>query len=198
MKQYYEDILLVGLISIIVLLVGLISIIVFGAFYIQDTYIINKTNQNFDQPNIKYRGYAEGTVESIHIGGRTEVVPIHKAQLEYYPTLDIWELSGEITQPPTRKNYFMPVVTGKIDIQDGIVKWERIEEIVRPISEDEDRFLYRDRIYIRIWMKEGKPIRVTHHHYRDSINKQDEVIADFDSNFHNTKEYKVFQSWTGD
>jgi hypothetical protein len=155
-----------------------------------------KTSQN--PPNVKYIGYAEGTVESIHMGGRTEVVPIHKAQLEYYPTLDIWELSGEITQPPTRKNYFMPVVTGKIDIQDGIVRWERTEEIVRPINDEEDRFLYRDRIYVRIWMKEGKPIRVTHHHYRDSANKQDEVIADFDSNFRNTKEYQVFQSWVGD
>lgn len=142
--------------------------------------IINsyKTLQN--PPNTKYIGYATGTVEAIHIGGRREVVTIEKAQLEFYPNqkgnLGKWVLTGDIVQPDGRKNYFMPGVSGNITLENGLTEWQPNENIL-----------------VIIWMQSGKPVRVNYREY-----KEDKLFVEFDAYFGNIVEYRVFQSWYGD
>lgn len=70
---------------------------------------------------------ASGTVESIHIGGRTEVVKVTGVRLTKHPGYSnktkwgretcLWRLDADIVQPEGRKNYFAPHLDGMVDVK---------------------------------------------------------------------------------
>lgn len=76
---------------------------------------------------IYYSNSASGTVESIHIGGRTEVVHVTGVRLTkcsaYSNTTKwgretcLWRLDAEIVQPEGRNNYFAPHLDGMVDVK---------------------------------------------------------------------------------
>ena len=57
-----------------------------------------------------------GNVESIHPWGRTEIVPIKDIELEYFEYCDEWVMYGGVVQPVGRKDYFMPVMKGRLNL----------------------------------------------------------------------------------
>lgn len=76
---------------------------------------------------IYHSSRASGTVESIHIGGRTEVVEVTGVRLTKHPAYSnktkwgretcLWRLDAEIVQPEGRKNYFSPHLDGMVDVK---------------------------------------------------------------------------------
>jgi hypothetical protein len=107
-----------------------------------------------------------GTVESIHPWGRTEVVPIKSVELEYFEYCDEWVMSGDVVQPLSRKNYFMPVLTGHLDlnVKDMTTTWVEYGKYWTGVDEDDKS--YEDFRLVLIKVQKGKIININYTHYR--------------------------------
>lgn len=118
-----------------------------------------------------------GTVESIHPWGRTEVVPMKEVELEYFQYCDEWVMYGDVVQPIGRKNYFMPVMKGHLDldVKDMTQTWTEYSSLAT--GSEEKAETYEDFRLAHIKVKRGKIITIEYTHYRLLSNKTWNIIA---------------------
>jgi hypothetical protein len=134
---------------------------------------------------------AEGTVESIHIGGRTEVAKVVGAKLtrhgRYSKTTrwgrrtDLWTLDAEIIQPEGEKNYFAPHLDGMVDVKQksgqltehGERPWDALTNMC--VGWDQLRFA-------NIVFKDDKPVSVYFSHLKFSEGEWI-MVASYVANF---------------
>jgi len=172
----------------------LISWIVSYAYFV--ALAEEKRNQNLiDKPParkrlpepIEYRSVkANGTVESIHIGGRTEVVPVIQVELtRYFHEENLWVLGspndGGIVQPEGRKNYFIPVLSGTLS-----TKWGSAQLFEASNMEDDGGVWSSFRV-ANIIFEDEKPVSLLFKHYDYKDGKWSEV-ASYEASFNKTKE----------
>jgi hypothetical protein len=107
-----------------------------------------------------------GTVESIHPWGRTEIVSIQGIELEYFEYSDEWVMYGDVVQPVGRKDYFMPVMKGRLDldVKDMTQTWIEYGSYATGLGEKEET--YEDFRMAHIRVKRDKIIDVKYSHYR--------------------------------
>ena len=124
-----------------------------------------------------------GNVESIHPWGRTEVVPMKSIKLEYFEFCDEWVMYGEVVQPVDSKDYFMPVMDGRLNFnaRDKTQTW--IEYGSYSTSPEKDAETYGDFRVANIRVKEGKIINILYKHYRLDSNKTWSIIAVWEAKF---------------
>lgn len=122
-----------------------------------------------------------GTVESIHPWGRTEIVPMKSIELEYFEYCDEWVMYGDVVQPTGRKDYFMPVLKGhlNLDVKDLTQTWT--EYASYSTSPDENAETYEDFRLAHIKVKCGKIINIDYTHYRLLSNKTWIIIASWEA-----------------
>lgn len=154
-------------------------IVVFGIFVSNDKELAIR--RNLSDPINYLSSTATGTVESIHIGGRTEVVPVVQVELtKYFHEENLWELSGGldngIVQPQGRKNYFIPVLTGKLNTKYGSAQ---LIEVSNVGWENEKHSEFR---VANIMFKDDKPVSVLFRHYNYEDGKWKE-IAGYEATF---------------
>lgn len=118
-----------------------------------------------------------GNVESIHPWGRTEVVPMKGIELEYFQYCDEWVMYGDIVQPVGCKDYFMPVMKGRLnlDVKDLTQTW--VEYSSYETGSLEKPETYEDFRLAHIKVKRGKIIGIEYTHYRLLSNKIWSIIA---------------------
>lgn len=118
-----------------------------------------------------------GTVESIHPWGRTEVVSMKSIELEYFEYCDEWVMYGDVVQPDGRKDYFMPVMKGhlNLDVKDLTQTW--IEYGAYETGSLEKPETYQDFRLAHIKVKRGKIINIDYTHYRLLSNNTWSIIA---------------------
>jgi hypothetical protein len=118
-----------------------------------------------------------GNVESIHPWGRTEIVTMKSIELEYFEYCDEWVMYGDVVQPTGRKDYFMPVMRGRLDldVKDMTQTWTEYSSIA--IGPEEKAETYEDFRLTHIKVKRGKIINIEYTHYRLLSNKTWSIIA---------------------
>jgi hypothetical protein len=118
-----------------------------------------------------------GTVESIHPWGRTEIVPMKSIELEYFEYDDQWVMYGDVVQPVGRKDYFMPVMKGRLnlDVKEMTQTW--IEYGSYATGLDKEAETYEDFRLAHIKVKQGKIIDIQYSHYRLLSNNTWSIIA---------------------
>jgi hypothetical protein len=126
-----------------------------------------------------------GTVESIHPWGRKEIVPIKSVELEYFEYCDEWVMSGDVVQPLGRKNYFMPVLTGHLDlnVKDMTQTWVEYGEYWTGLGEDEKS--YEDFRLVLIKVQKGKIIDINYTHYRLLSDNSWSIVSSWVAQFQN-------------
>jgi hypothetical protein len=107
-----------------------------------------------------------GMVESIHPWGRTEVVPMKSVELEYFEYCDEWVMYGDVVQPMGRKDYFMPVLKGRLDLDVKEMTQTWIEHSNLATGPEEEAETYQDFKLAHIKVKQGKIINIKYTHYR--------------------------------
>ena len=128
-----------------------------------------------------------GTVESIHPWGRTEVVPMKGIELEYFEYCDEWVMYGDVVQPVGRKDYFMPVMRGHLDLDVKDLTQTWIEYGGYSTGPEEDEETYEDFRMAHILVKGGRVINIKYSHYRLDSDKSWSIIAVWEAKF-NTQE----------
>lgn len=124
-----------------------------------------------------------GNVESIHPWGRTEVVPMKGIELEYFEYCDEWVMYGDVVQPINRKDYFMPVMKGHLDlnVREMTQTWVEYGKYWTGLGEDEKS--YEDFRLALIKVVKGKVINIKYSHYRLDSNKSWSIIAVWEAKF---------------
>jgi hypothetical protein len=135
-----------------------------------------KSNKPIDRQKITIDNIV-GTVESIHPWGRTEVVPIKGIELEYFEYCDEWVMYGDVVQPNGRKDYFMPVMRGRLDLNVREITQTWIEYGSYATGLDEEAETYEDFRLAHIKVKRGKIINIEYTHYRLLSNKTWSIIS---------------------
>jgi hypothetical protein len=118
-----------------------------------------------------------GNVESIHPWGRTEIVPIKDIELEYFEYCDEWVMYGGVVQPVGRKDYFMPVMKGRLnlDVKEMTQTWTEYDSY--STSPDKNAETFEDFRLAHIKVKHGKIINIDYTHYRLLSNNTWSIIA---------------------
>jgi hypothetical protein len=118
-----------------------------------------------------------GTVESIHPWGRTEIVSMKSIELEYFEHSDEWVMYGGVIQPVGRKDYFMPVMKSRLnlDVKEMTQTWT--EYASYSTSPDKNAETYEDFRLAHIKVKHGKIINIEYTHYRLLSNNTWSIIA---------------------
>lgn len=124
-----------------------------------------------------------GNVESIHPWGRTEVVPMKSIELEYFEYCDEWVMYGDVIQPLGRKDYFMPVLNGHLDldVNEMTQTWVEYGKYSTGLGEDEKS--YEDFRMVNIKIQKGKIINIQYTHYRLDQDKSWSIIASWEAKF---------------
>ena len=117
-----------------------------------------------------------GTVESIHPWGRTAIVSMKSIELEYFEYCDEWVMYGDVVQPDGRKDYFMPVLKGhlNLDVKDLTQTWIEYGSYETSSNQPET---YEDFRLAHIKVKRGKIIDIEYTHYRLLSNNTWNIIA---------------------
>jgi len=134
---------------------------------------------------------ASGTVESIHIGGRTEVVKVTGVRLTKHPgycnktkwgrETCLWRLDADIVQPEGRKNYFAPHLDGMVDVKQK--SGQLTEHGERPWDALTNMCVGWDQLRCaNIVFKDEKPVSLHFIHMQYNGEKWIEV-ASFEANF---------------
>lgn len=157
-----------------------ISLIVFVVLVLNPIHKKNIEKLKQNQPSNRQKITSSsivGTVESIHPWGRTEVVPIKGIEIEYFEYCDEWVMYGDVVQPTGRKDYFMPVLKGhlNLDVKDLTQTWT--EYASYSTSPDENAETYEDFRLAHIKVKRGKIIDIDYTHYRLLSNNTWSIIA---------------------
>lgn len=113
---------------------------------------------------------ANGTVESTHIGGRREVVPVVQVELtRYFHEENLWVLGspndGGIVQPKGRKNYFIPVLRGTLDTRGTIDTEHRAAQLFESSYLEDDDGVWSEFRVANIIFKDEKPVSLLFKHY---------------------------------
>ena len=134
---------------------------------------------------------AEGSVESIHIGGRTEVAAVIGVKLTQYDRhlkttkwgreTCLWRLEADIVQPEGRSGYFAPHLNGIIDVkqkagqlaQHGDCSWDTLADMIVG---------WGDFRSANIAFKDDKPVSVHFTHLKFS-GKEWIMVASFVAHF---------------
>lgn len=124
-----------------------------------------------------------GNVESIHPWGRTEVVPMKSIELEYFEYCDEWVMYGDVEQPVGRKDYFMPVMRGRLDLNVREMTHSWIEYGAYGTGLEEDEKKYEDFRVAHIKVIKGKVTNIQYKHYRLDENKSWSIIAVWEAKF---------------
>jgi len=124
-----------------------------------------------------------GNVESIHPWGRTEVVPMKRVELEYFQYCDEWVMYGDVIQPVDRKNYFMPVMKGHLDlnVNETTTTWVEYGKYGTGLGEDEKT--YEDFRVAHIKVIKGRVVNIKYTHYRLDSNGSWSIIASWEAEF---------------
>jgi mannose-6-phosphate isomerase-like protein (cupin superfamily) len=124
-----------------------------------------------------------GNVESIHPWGRTEVVPMKEVELEYFQYCDEWVMYGDVVQPIGRKDYFMPVLKGHLDldVNETTTTWIEYGKYWTGLGDGEES--YEDFRVAHIKIKTGSVINIQYTHYRLDQNKSWSIIASWEAKF---------------
>lgn len=157
-----------------------ISLIAFVALVLNPIHKKNITKLKHNQPINRQKIISNsvvGTVESIHPWGRTEVVSMKSIELEYFEYCDEWVMYGDVVQPDGRKDYFMPVLKGhlNLDVKDLTQTWT--EYASYSTNPDENTETYEDFRLAHIKVKRGKIINVEYTHYRLLSNNTWNIVA---------------------
>lgn len=134
---------------------------------------------------------ASGTVESIHIGGRTEVVRVTGARLtkcsrysnktKWGRETCLWRLDADIVQPEGRKDYFAPHLDGMIDLKQK--SGQLTEHGERPWDALTDMVVGWDQLRCaNIVFKDEKPVSLHFAHMKYNGEKWIQV-ASFEADF---------------
>ena len=124
-----------------------------------------------------------GTVESIHPWGRTEIVPMKSVELEYFEYCDEWVMYGDVVQPIGRKDYFMPVLRGRLDLNVKDLTQTWIEYSGYETGSIEKPETYEDFRMAHILVKNGRVINIKYTHYRLDSDKSWSIIASWEAGF---------------
>jgi hypothetical protein len=165
----------------LVILVAILCTIFFDPVHKKNTAELQKTKP-IDRQTIRTSN-VNGTVESIHPWGRTEVVPIKSVELEYFEYCDEWVMRGDVVQPDGRKDYFMPVLKGHLDLNVKDLTQTWIEYGSYATGPEKDAETYEDFRVADIRVKEGKIINILYKHYRLDSNKTWSIIAVWEARF---------------
>ncbi len=124
-----------------------------------------------------------GNVESIHPWGRTEIVPMKEVELEYFQYCDEWVMYGDVIQPVDRKNYFMPVMKGHLDlnVNETTTTWVEYGKYGTGLGEDEKS--YEDFRVAHIKVIKGRIFNIKYTHYRLDSNGSWSIIASWEAEF---------------
>jgi hypothetical protein len=156
----------------------------------EPTKPIVKLSKTYREPLHYVSSKVNGNVESIHIWGRTEVVPVTTIQLtRYFYEDNLWVLeepqTGGIIQPEGRKGYFMPVMSGTLNTQYGSAQ---LTEVSNVGWEDEKDEYWSEFRVANIIFKNEEPVSVHYQHYnydyKDNLWKE---IAGYQAVFKETK-----------
>lgn len=127
--------------------------------------------------------YLSGNVESIHPWGRTEVVAMKSVKLEYFKYCDQWVMYGDVVQPVGRKDYFMPVLKGHLDlnVKEMTQTWVEHGQYWTGLGDDEKS--YEDFRVADIKIKKGQVTNIRYKHYRLDENKSWSIISVWEAKF---------------
>ncbi len=128
-----------------------------------------------------------GIVESIHPWGRTEIVPMKSIELEYFQYCDEWVMYGDVIQPDGRKDYFMPVLRGHLDldVKDLTQTWTEYSSYETGSIDKPET--YEDFRLAHIKVEEGKITNIDYTHYRLRSNHTWGIIASWTAETIQTK-----------
>jgi len=124
-----------------------------------------------------------GTVESIHPWGRTEVVPMKSVELEYFEYCDQWVMYGDVVQPDGRKDYFMPVMRGHLDLNVKHMTETWVEYGSYATGPQENEKTYEDFRMAHIKIINAKISDIEYSHYRLSPNNTWSIICSWQAKF---------------
>lgn len=124
-----------------------------------------------------------GNVESIHPWGRTEIVPMKSVELEYFEYCDEWVMYGDVVQPIGRKDYFMPVLRGRLDlnVKEMTQTWIKYDSYETGSIEKPET--YEDFRMAHIKVVNGKVVNIKYSHYRLDSNKSWSIISVWEAGF---------------
>jgi len=125
---------------------------------------------------------AVGNVESIHIGGRTEVVSVTGVDVEYYFAIDEWVIRADIVQPKGRKDYFAPVLTGKIDTQYGAAQLVDYSNLLSFEEDGSTELAWTEYRCANIVFRDNKPVSMKFTH-TNFVKGEWIVVASYEANF---------------
>ena len=124
-----------------------------------------------------------GNVESIHPWGRTEIVPMKSVELEYFEYCDQWVMYGDVFQPNGRKNYFMPVMKGHLDLNVKHITETWVEYSSYATGPEKEAETYEDFRMAHILVKKGRVANIKYTHYRLDNNQSWSIIASWEADF---------------
>jgi hypothetical protein len=181
------------LITIVVILILVSPIIFVTQRYNLYNYLKDKKTPKIEhkEPLHYVSSSVIGNVQSIHILGRTEVVPVHTIQLtRYFYEDNLWVLeepqTGGIIQPTGRKGYFMPVMSGNLNTKYGSAQLVDIGNLENGENDEEKWSEFR---VANLIFKSDEPIAVHYKHYNYKDGEWSE-IASYSAKFNLIKENK--------
>ena len=145
-----------------------------------------RLNKPYREPLHYVSKEVNGTVESIHIWGRTEVVPVTSIQLtRYFYEDNLWVLeepqNGGIIQPQGRKGYFMPVMSGTLNSKFGPAQLNEASSVGWA---DEKNEYWSEFKIANIIFENEEPVAVHYKHYNyDYTNRSWKEIAGYEASF---------------
>jgi hypothetical protein len=170
----------------LVLMVLAMCFVVFVAIVVEPTHKKNTEKLSklkpIDRTKIVFTNVS-GNVESIHPWGRTEIVPMKEVELEYFQYCDEWVMYGDVIQPVDRKNYFMPVMKGHLDlnVNETTTTWVEYGKYWTGLSDDEKS--YEDFRLAHIKVMKGRVVNIKYTHYRLDSNRSWSIIASWEAGF---------------
>lgn len=148
--------------------------------------LIPKTRKKLPEPIGYLSSKVNGTVQSIHIGGRREIVPVVQVELtRYFHEENLWVLgggtpNGGIIQPIGRKNYFMPVLSGNLDFNWKVSKppvTQLFEASHLENDEDGETKAWSEFRVANIIFKDEEPVSLLFKHYAYEDGKWSEIAG---------------------
>lgn len=172
--------------TLLVILVAILCSVILNPIHKKNTEKLSKPKP-IDRTKI-VSSNVSGNVESIHPWGRTEVVPIKEIELEYFQYCDEWVMSGDVIQPNGRKNYFMPVMKGHLDLNVKYMTQTWVEYGSYATGPEKDAETYEDFRLAHIKIQKGHIVNIKYTHYRLDSDKSWSIIASWAAEFDIQKE----------
>lgn len=139
-------------------------------------------NYNIPKINLRYETtYVTGNVVVANMsksGTTTKIVPITKVILTRYSyEPDVFVINGETEQ----QDYFVPTI--KIPITN--------DDMIYCVEENK---LTKDPVWTTIWLKDGKPTKISYDYYNFTESGPSETIASFNASFTNDVKFEIYSN----